>query len=730
MVRGRTAGGARVPVRPRAGSATIASSFRRHAIGSALLWLVATGWAGRAHTEVISPRRLVEVVDLSHPTVSPDGRVVAFRVEQADVERNTYDTAWYVQPLDGSSAPHRVADGGSPLREYGSGVVKSMPAVWSPDGRWIYFRAQLAGQVAVWRAATDGSGAQAVTSDPADVRESVLSADGRTLTYSVGATRQEVIEAEQAENDHGIHIDDRVFIGAGLFRSSVVDGRPTTQRFIGDWFATGPLMSQVPDRWREVDLVSLEVRDVPSPRVPSSPQAQAGRSEVLSAAWHQVPNPVDGRIAILMRVGSEEGLAERPDVELAVLPDAQSRQPVRCDAQLCRGQAISDIQWSPDGQDVIFTVTDRHEGRAQSIFRWNLSTGDVRLLVQARGLLRGSSQRPWDIPCGHGRDVLVCVAAEADSPPRLEKIDLANGIRQVLFEPNAALASDIAAIAPAQLIRWKDIRGREFTGQLFEAQTQGEPGRRPLFVTFYTCDGFLRGGLGDEWPLATLAEQGISALCINGLPGQRLDIAEHYGQGLLAVESVVELLSTQGRIDRSKVGMGGLSYGSEATTWTAMHSNLLAAASVASPSITPTWYLFNSLRSGFRTSAQKLWKLGEVQETPDQWQAISPTFNVERFRAPILFQLPEQEYLVALDYALPLVRQHHADLYVFPGEPHIKVQPRHKLAVYGRNLDWFRFWLQGHEDPDPTKARQYAQWRTMREARRRAADGGSRGDGG
>ena len=69
----------------------------------------------------------------------------------------------------------------------------------------------------------------------------------------------------------------------------------------------------------------------------------------------------------------------------------------------------------------------------------------------------------------------------------------------------------------------------------------------------------------------------------------------------------------------------------------------------------------------------------------------------------------------ALDYTIPLIREHRADLYVFPHEPHQKFQPKHKLAVYERNLDWFRFWLQDYEDADPAKREQYTHWREMRE---------------
>jgi len=96
--------------------------------------------------------------------------------------------------------------------------------------------------------------------------------------------------------------------------------------------------------------------------------------------------------------------------------------------------------------------------------------------------------------------------------------------------------------------------------------------------------------------------------------------------------------------------------------------------------------------------------------------ALSPAENLDVIKAPILMQMPEQEYVMALDYAVLLMRSHRADMYVFPDEPHQKFQPRHKLAAYERNIDWFRFWLQGHEDPDPAKREEYKRWRVMKAA--------------
>jgi dipeptidyl aminopeptidase/acylaminoacyl peptidase len=714
-----------------------ASVRNRHVHWIPVLAFIVLGLAavGSLYAETISPRRLLEVTDLGNPVISPDGRYVAFRSERALVERNTYESTWYIQALDGKAPPLRVADGGVPLFQYVNGTVLPSPAIWSPDGKWIYYRANFNGRVSIWRAAADGSGAHEVTSDPADVRDFALSSDGKTLMYSVGATRKAIIAAEESEYDHGIRIDDTVNIEDQLFRQSVINGRPTTMRFLAipgveGWAAFEPLLSQVPDHWKAVDLTAMTTRDLPAPDHPAHRLTPADLSPDLPAEpikvwdglrpqrYQIIRNTGDERIVVLLPGRKDKGLFLSRYDELAMLPDRHASRPIYCTAELCRHKDITDIQWRPGSDEVLFTTDDYDKGHAQSIYGWNVVTGKVRPIVFSDGLVSGS-QRYWDIPCAASSDTLVCVAAEADHPPRLEAIDLESGHRRVLFAPNRGLDADIAATVPAKLIRWKDAKGREFTGQLFEAREVSAGHPPPLFVTFYTCYGFLRGGVGNEWPLATLAEDGISALCINEIPETHLDAVDGYDQGRAAVEAAVKRLSAEGRIDRTYVGMGGLSHGSEVTLWTLTHSDVVRAASVSGVSSTPTYYLFNSLRASFRSSYRKFWKLGTPNKTPEQWKERSPAYQLDRIKAPILFQLPEKEYRDTLDYAIPLMRRYQADMYVFPYETHIKYQTRHKLAVYERNVDWFRFWLQGYEDPSPEKAWQYRVWREMKKAEKR-----------
>lgn len=673
-----------------------------------IMFLLVSGMGCAAGAPVVTPRALLEIVDFGQPVVSPDGSQVAFRTERASVERNTYDAFWYVQQVKGKGGtlPRRIADGGVVLRDVAGVSLPAVP-VWSPDGRWIYYRASVGGKIDVWRAAVDGSLAAPVTHDAADVRDFRLVDNGRTLEYSVGARRAEVVGAELAEYDAGIHIDPTVPLGQGLFRSGRIEGVPATQRFVHGTLARGRLLADVPDRWKAVDMITGTHRDISPPG--HGTQTRDKSAGDRDAPWKQARSG-DGWVAMLTRFGEQKDLLLKPDVALSVRGSRQKRELV-CKASLCTGKQITGIQWRPGRREVLFTVTDPDKGGAQSIFRWDVQSNAVSPLVQTRGLVNGGRAR--NSSCGVSSEELVCVTADANQPPRLERIDLANGERQILFEPNAGLARDVAEAPLARLLRWKGADGQTFTGQFYPARGAADSAV-PLFVNYYQCTGFVRGGVGDEWPFASLAGQGIAALCINQAPYVRMPV-NRYNAAVSAVAGVVRLLSGAGEIDSAKVGMGGLSFGSEVTQWTATNSRLLAAASISTTSLSSTYYLFTSFAGKLVSDMlKKNWGIGTLQETPDRWHLLAPKFHLDSMSAPVLFQMSEQEYLFSLDYAIPLIKVGMADMYVFPNEPHQKFQPRHKLAVYTRNVDWFRFWLQGYVDPDPVKSEQYARWRLMR----------------
>lgn len=664
-----------------------------------LLAFALLAFAGVAHAQrTPSIREMIELTDLSSVAISPDGKMVAFREESASIERNAHDLAWFVVPADGSAPPRRLADAGE--GNWLNGTLLSEPPIWSGDSRFVLYRAVIDGEVQLWRAAADGSGVARITSEPGNVIDMMPGADGRTITYRVGPARDDIVRAEGREYDDGVLIDATVDPSRPLYRGGRIDGRPATERLGGFWFGHGGLLAGQVPHVRSVDIASAVARDATTVEATRfAPATQVfdkldGRFLVARAA----SGDARGTAYVLSSGATHELLVARGDG----LPGA-----IRCGAAACTGQRIRSVTWQQGADALVFETND---GSGNSnLSRWEVKSGAVAALATGHGMLNGGRDQMQG--CAVGARAMVCVAASADVPPHLVAIDVATARTRLLADPNPALDNASPKFRP---LSWVDRAGRRFTGQLL--QPDGVAGPVPLFVTYYSCGGYLRGGLGDEFPLRDLARHGIAALCINRFPAPD-GVGDQVGAYAIAqsgVEAAIELLAHGGIIDPARVGMGGVSFGGESTIWIAMHSRLLAATSIANVLLTPTYYWFNAVKGREVPAVLRSgWGIGDPDHDRPGWRNLSPAFNVDRIRAPLLMQLPELEYRPNVELLARLQRAGKpVELWAFPDEVHVKWQPRHQLAANARNLDWFRYWLQGWIDPDPAKAEQYSRWQS------------------
>jgi dienelactone hydrolase len=652
----------------------------RHALLAALLAASSTPALAGATLP-----QLVEVGDIASLSASPSGRQVVFRVERASIERNSYDLAWYAADL-ASGTVRRIADGGAPI-EGGLEPLSFETAVWSPDERFVFHRALVDGAIGLWRTAVDGSGSREVIVADADVENVTATADGTGLTYDLGPTREEIARAERHEYDEGILVDGSVDINQNLYHGGWVNGRLSSQRLTGQWFSRAGLLWRAPRQRHRLDLLSLE-------------------SQWLAPV---TPEAMTLQVAPMLEEPGRPVVRVEPSAAGATILVEGSDGPLACSDHACT-ERVSAIAWRPGTEDLAFTTRDGHF--RQALHLWDLRSGAVRTVVRADGLIAGS--RTHGRPCAFTREAAVCVAAGAVSPPRLEQIDLDSGERRVLFDPNLALRQQ--EMPRVEELSWRLEDGHEATGTLLLPPDVRGP--VPLFVSYYICPGYLRAATGDEYPLPALVQAGFAVGCLNKVPSEGNNIAS-YRAGLASLEAFVNLLSERGLIDPARIGMGGLSFGSEVTVWVAMNSDLLAAASVASPQSNPSNYWSNDLPGrGYAEEVRRSYGVGNPDEDPQGWQEISPAFNVDRIKAPLLMQLPENEARSEIEIMTRLARTPTpVELYAFPDENHMKFQPRHRLATYRRSLDWFRYWLQGYVDPDPAKAAQYGRWIALRQRR-------------
>jgi hypothetical protein len=114
--------------------------------------------------------------------------------------------------------------------------------------------------------------------------------------------------------------------------------------------------------------------------------------------------------------------------------------------------------------------------------------------------------------------------------------------------------------------------------------------------------------------------------------------------------------------------------------------------------------------------------------TLKNWIDYSVSFNLDRIRTPLLMEemghgvstAPgSQLEPVALDSSSEVFSglnhlNRPVELYLYPNEGHTPEHPQARLATMQRNVDWYRFWLQGYERLNPEDPSQYVRWEEMR----------------
>jgi dienelactone hydrolase len=676
----------------------VSQRAHRQREGFAPLWpigalLIATSLAVVPDSAAaVSVRDIVEVTDFSGLSASLDGRHVVFRVEHPNIQRNSYDFEWYAVDVP-SGRVGAIASGGDPVYD-DPGLIRPGQPFWASNDA-VIFPSFVDGVIGLWRAKVDGSQVTPLVVQDSNIEKVSLSPDGGSILYSLGPSREGIKRAEANEYNSGTLVDGSVDLWQSVFRGGSIDGRMATQRLSGYWFIRDGLLWRSPRQQWKFDLRTganepvgkpESAPDVTVPKVYAGLTTKASDGSSAEASWDD-------------KIGSLRATI------------AGTKRSVSCGDSLCSGHA-SWLTWIPASHRLAIGFTDGN--RRQTLAVWDVDAGNFRRVASSDGLLSGD--RSPRTPCAVTETAAFCVTSAAAAPPRLERIDLASGLRTVLFDPNQALRSTYSPTV--EQLTWKS-EGTTYYGTLLTKATI-EHARRPLFINFYWCDGFLRGGgEGDSWPIPSLLDAGFAAVCINlppsGIPQNA--IAE-YGTALTGVRALVSDLRARRLIDPDRVGMGGFSHGSEIAMWTATKSRLLSAVAISSAQFEPSSYWAAILGAKDREKAiRSVWHLGDPDKTPAAWKLQAPALNTDKLTAPILFQMPEQEAHRIPELLVRLNRSGTpAELYAFPDEDHLFVQPRHEEARYSRNLDWFRYWLQSVKDPDPAKAEQYRRWDLLKSA--------------
>lgn len=286
---------------------------------------------------------------------------------------------------------------------------------------------------------------------------------------------------------------------------------------------------------------------------------------------------------------------------------------------------------------------------------------------------------------------------------------------RVIWDPNPQLKN--IDLGLASVYKWKDKEGRDWNGGLFKPGNYKMGQRYPLVIQthgFYESKFIPSGVFPAAFAARELAAEGIVVLQVGG--GGCLAINPQEGLcNAGGYESGAKQLVSEGVVDPERIGIIGFSR----TCFHVMEmlttgSFQLKAASVTD-GVMENYLQYMMFSNAYRES-DLIIGAKPFGEGLQQWLKRSPGFNLDKITSPLLVIGEGPVSLLSMwePYAGLRFLQKPVDLMMLNTREHVLTNPAVRMASQGGSVDWFRFWLQNYEDPDPAKVELYKRWRELR----------------
>ncbi len=289
---------------------------------------------------------------------------------------------------------------------------------------------------------------------------------------------------------------------------------------------------------------------------------------------------------------------------------------------------------------------------------------------------------------------------------------------RVIWDPNPQL-KDIA-LGEVSIYTWEDKEGRQWKGGLFKPVGY-IPGRRyPMVIQThgFAEDEFRPSGVfPTAFAARALAANGIMVLQMAAAgPADCMDLRDEGPCEVSMLESGAKKLISDGLADPERIGAIGFSR----TCFQVMEELTTGSLHLKAASITDgiMFGYFEYVLSPELIDVESKEVIGPspFRGGMQQWIKKSPGFNLVKINTPLLIVGEGRASLLGMwePYSGLHYLKRPVDLVMLNTNEHVLTNPAVRMASQGGSVDWFRFWLQGYEDPDPTKAEQYKRWRELR----------------
>lgn len=376
---------------------------------------------------------------------------------------------------------------------------------------------------------------------------------------------------------------------------------------------------------------------------------------------------------------------------------------------------LTDIEWQLPGRRLAFRYIDKRTGTAVGPELFQKENGAWKA-IRDPAVVQAAASR------SAGHEFSIAVHESLNEPPGLMAAEATTGRSKKIWDPNPQLAG--VQLGEATIYKWRDKAGHEWTGGLLKSPDYVRGHRYPLVIQTHGFNErkFLADG---SFPTAMaarpMAARGMLVLQVGEIPipSAVLSTPQEVETVRGGYVAAIEQLDAEGMIDPHKVGIIGFSR----TGWYVLNSLLHAKMYFAAATLAECTYVsfdeFILSADVEGASAKELASLIGPEpfgEGLQKWITDSAGFNTDKIDIPVFFEANSPAGLIgAWDlYGLMRLQDKPVELLYMRNGEHVLRKPMERLASQEMTVDWYDFWLKGHEDPDPAKAEQYARWRELR----------------
>jgi dipeptidyl aminopeptidase/acylaminoacyl peptidase len=646
---------------------------------------------------------LLSLQRISDPQLSPDGRWVAFTVQSVDVPSNKKPSQIWIVPLAGG-VPHPITH---------DGEANQRPR-WSPDSKRIAYISDRSGASQIWLIDPDGGNPKQLTTLSTEADGILFSPDGKNLVFTSNvfpecgaddACNKKLLDAESASKVHA-----RIY--TELLYRHWTSWQAKTRSHLMTVAVTGGLVKDLTPGPRDVPPFSLGGPDdydisPDGKEVCYSMNADPVPATSTNSDLYVVPIAGGEARKISSTAGADASPKYSPDGKYLAWR-AQTRAGYESDRwrlmvlERSLGRLgnltenldrwVNSFTWSPDSQNLFFTVGDR--GR-QNIQVMSVNGG------AARNVASGDSELD-DMQFTRDGRTMVYTQQTGMSPTEIYRVVSTGG------EPTALTHLNDAVLNATQFSPLEEISVNAPDGariQTFVLKPYGfDPARK--YPAVMLIHGGPQGFWGHAWTYRWNAQIFAAAGYVVVEPNPRGSTG--YGQkfideingdwggkpydDLMAVADHISSNLTY--VDPGKVTAAGASYGGYMIDWILGHTTRFKAL--------VTHDGVYDLTSEFGATEELWFPLWEYSGTPwdkpELYSKMSPSTYAKDFKTPTLVVHGELDFRVPYEQGLELftalqMQKVPSKLLIFPDEGHWVLKPQNSVLWYKTVIDWLDSWI-------------------------------------